>query len=467
MKVSGLAAVICFAALFLVRGAYTLERNVDSRTDPHWEGYRNLLQPRKPSITRQDFGCRTNAGKPEIGGWVNRSLTPAYWAKPIPTKTLDDKLSASGKFRVTKANDSSGTLFGWFNESSHGWRTPNSLAFRIDGNGGNYWVFFEYATHNWFAGCGTCFEGDRYQTTKTKPFPDDGTVHEWKLVYDPEGENGRGVMRFTLDGQLYARTLDEGHRSAGAIFNRFGMFNHQTTGSGMEVYFCHVTLGNERVDLRSGWVGKGNQAEFEEPVVRPCQHFGYLPGDAANGTKPKLGGIIWRDESPAYYADKVGPFTLDDEFSASGKLSLNGAGTDSGVYLGWFDSASKTNKLTSEETEPQKNLLAILIEGPSRIGHYFRPAYYVADAEGTKEDTGPIILPDGTAHNWSLRYSPHGANGHGAITVTFDGRTQTLALKPEHRKTGARFDRFGLCNYQNGGQHVDVSLDDLRYTVGN
>ena len=68
-------------------------------------------------------------------------------------------------------------LFGWFHETSRGWRTLNSLAFRIDGNGGKYWVFFEYGTRNWLTGGGGTFDGPRYQTTRTKPFPADGTVH--------------------------------------------------------------------------------------------------------------------------------------------------------------------------------------------------------------------------------------------------------------------------------------------------
>lgn len=467
MKFTSLAALFCCTLLPNLHAETVNERKVESRTDPHWEGYRNLLQPKKPPITRQDFGYHTNGANVEIGGWIQRSLTPAYFAKVIPTKTLNDKLTASGKFAVRRATGSSGTLFGWFNENSRGWRTPNSLTLRIDGNGPKYWVFFEYGTRNWFTGGGVCFEGDRYQTTKTKPFLADGTVHEWNLSYDPDGENGRGLIRFALDGKLYTCALGEGHKPAGAIFNRFGMFNQQTTGSGMEVYFTDVTLDGQPVDLRSGWAGKGNQAEFEEPVVRPYHRFGYFPANEATGAKANIGGIIWRDEMPAYYADKVGPFTLEDELFASGKLSFNAAGTDSGVYLGWFDSASKTNKVIPEAVETQKNLLAILIEGPSRVGHYFRPAHRTASGSGATENSGPVIQPDGKVHEWSLRYSPRAADNRGQITVVFDGREQTLTLKPEHRKAGARFDRFGFCNFQNGGQYVDVTLDELTYTARN
>ncbi|MBI3852018.1 MAG: hypothetical protein HY298_17305 [Verrucomicrobia bacterium] len=443
------------------------ERHVDSKADPHWEGYRNQLIPNPIPITRQDFGFRTTrytgSTNGEIGGWIQRSITPAYYAKVIPTKTLQDKLTASGKFAVTRDDGAAGMLIGWFNEKSRGWRTPNSLVFRIDGNGGRYWLFYEYGTRNWLTGGGGCFEGERYQTTTTKPFLADGTVHEWTLSYDPDASDGNGLLTFMVDGRKYSQPLAPGHKADGAAFDRFGAFNVQVTGGGMEAYVSDLTLDGHVLDLQTGWEAKGNKVEFEERVIRPYDYFGYTRANET--TKGKIGGIIWRDEKLAYYADKVGPLTLDDELFASGKLAFNGAGSDSAVFLGWFDSASKTNKVTSEIKERQKNLLAILIEGPSRVGHYFRPAYTTASGTGISEDSGPIIRPDGLVHKWSIRYSPRATDGSGQIIVTFDKQTQTLTLKPEHRRSGATFDRFGLFNLQTGGHFVDVSLDDLTYTV--
>ena len=87
---------------------------------------------------------------------------------------------------------------------------------------------------------------------------------------------------------------------------------------------------------------------------------------ARTAQKGRIGGIIWRDKRPAYFADKTGRLTLDDELFASGKLAFNNAGSDSGVYFGWFDSASKTNKASPRSRAPQQNILAVLIEGPSR-----------------------------------------------------------------------------------------------------
>ena len=450
-----LAGSVCLMAV-VVSGAQDPSRRFeDFSVDPQWESYRSLLLPNPLPVTRQDFGTRTLPTGAAIGGWVQRSLTPAWFGKVISTCTLTNKLSASGKFSVTNDAGGSGVLFGWFNETSRGWRTPNSMAFRIDGNGGRYWVFYEYGTRNWLTGGGGCFEGDRYQTTPTKPFPADGTTHTWSLSYDPAGENGQGVMTFVIDGKTYTQTLLPGHKEDGAEFNRFGIFNVQTTGSGMEFYASDVVLNGQAVDLRAdaGWEGRGNRAHFEDRHLRPYHDFGWKPAG-------KIGGVIWRDEKPAYYASKTGALTLEQELFASGKISFNSAGSDSGVYLGWFDSRSKTNKAISDHLEPPRNLLAVLLEGPSRIGHYFRGAYRTRTGEGMLDDSGPIIRPDGRVHEWSIHYSP----AAGTIAVKLDDGTATLVLKPEHRNQGASFDRFGLFNLQVGGHFVDIAIDDLTYS---
>jgi hypothetical protein len=448
--------------VLLASGATASEHKAGAGSDPQWEGFRNRLLPATTRVTRQDFGLQeTN----QIAGWIQRSTVPAWFARVIPEVTLEDELHASGTFAVTKAGGSSGVLFGWFNETSHGWRTPNSLAVRLDGNGRKYWVFVEYGTQHWLTGGLGCFEGPRYQTTPTKPLPADGKAHRWSLRYLPRAAGGQGEIRFVLDGQEYVCPLAPGHKADGATFNRFGVFNHQTTGDGMEVCFSEVSLQGKPLAQDARWDGKGNHAEYQERVLRPLHDFGYFAPDSTNGQPGRLGGVIWRDERPAYYADKVGRLTLDDELFASGKLRFTNAGSDSGVYLGWFDSASKTNKAIAESKQAQQNLLAVLIEGPSRIGHYFRPAFRDREGNGSAPKTGPIIRPNGSGHSWSMHYQPRAAGGRGQITVMLDNQQQTLDLKSEHRKAGAVFDRFGLFNHQEGGQYVEVWLDDLTYTA--
>jgi hypothetical protein len=446
----------------------TTARIEDFTVDPHWQSYRSHLLPKTIPLIRQNFGLTNFQGHPAVGGWIQRSLTPAWFAKAIPSRTLTNKFFASGKFAITNDEGGSGVLFGWFNDTSRGWRTPNSLVFRIDGNGGRYWAFYEYGTRHWLTGGAGCFEGDRYQTTKTRPFIADGTQHTWSLSYDPQGNSEQGVVTFLLDGKTYLQPLLPGHKADGAELNRFGILNLQVTGGGLEAYFTDLVLDGVQIDLTNvtEWEAHGNKVRFEERHLRPFHDFGWLPTNRSGGKPGELGGIIWRDEAPAFYAREVGPFSLEDDFAASGRISFTAAGSDSGVYLGWFDSRSKTNKVSSDHEQAAKNILAILIEGPSRIGHYFRPQYQTAAGEGQMKESGPIIRPDSSIHQWSIQYSAKAANGNGAIDVKFDDKVETLVLTPEHRKQGAIFDRFGLFNLQVGGHFVDISIDDVTFTTG-
>ena len=112
-------------------------------TDPGWDGFRNRLRPKTMPVVRQDFGYQKTrfaggSDVDEIGGVVQRAYRRAVCAKRIPVRTLNDSLTASGRFTVRDARGGSGVLIGWFNdETSQGWRTPDSLAMRIDGNDGN------------------------------------------------------------------------------------------------------------------------------------------------------------------------------------------------------------------------------------------------------------------------------------------------------------------------------------------
>src|SRR5688572_19093432 len=87
--------------------------------DPGWEGHNNHIVPKEyPTIT-QGFGYSSTgfAGKTpgEIGGRIHRASQPAYFAAKIAPKTLNDWLSASGTFALTKSASGGGVFFGWFN----------------------------------------------------------------------------------------------------------------------------------------------------------------------------------------------------------------------------------------------------------------------------------------------------------------------------------------------------------------
>src|SRR5215212_9051228 len=71
--------------------------------DPGWDGYRNRLEPPRPHVVRQQFGYRTThkaggAAPGEVGGRVQRSITPAWYAMPVEPRTLHDRITFSGRF---------------------------------------------------------------------------------------------------------------------------------------------------------------------------------------------------------------------------------------------------------------------------------------------------------------------------------------------------------------------------------
>ena len=350
--------------------------------DPDWEGFRNQLLPTSPPITHQDFGYspHTNhigSAKGEVGGRVQRSTTPAYYAMPTPIKTLADGFRASGKFCVTQAASGSGALFGWFNDRAHGWRTANSLVFRLDGNGGKYWVFVEYGTRHWHAGGTGCFEGERYQSTKTEPFLADGKAHDWILEYDPRSAGGNGTITFTLDGTIYTVDVRPEDRADGFEVNRFGILNTMTAGDGLEVWFDELVVDGQEINYRRDpkWDAKGNRIKFEDRAIRPLHAVGYSAGtNFAGGAAPgEIGGIMWRDERPAFYAARTERLTLENELIASGSIAFTGAGSDSGICFGWFDSASKRKQLepstqpcpkTSWRSSSKDRVASVIISGP-------------------------------------------------------------------------------------------------------
>ena len=179
--------------------------------DPGWEG-RNNHSSRVPArMVRQDFGFSPNThhaggrAAGEIGGVITPAAEPAYYAKPIAPRTLRDRLSASGTLACGAGPVH--ILLGFFNAATvNEWRTPNTIALRIQGRGNRFFAFVEYATSRWRAG------GDEPQpfaacreprTGKLEPrgFAAGGAVHSWSLVYEPGAAGGQGAFTATIDGE--------------------------------------------------------------------------------------------------------------------------------------------------------------------------------------------------------------------------------------------------------------------------
>src|SRR5688572_9743668 len=173
--------------------------------DPGWHGNNNRSARELPPIEiRQDFGysdsSRAGGKRGEIGGFITPAGEAAYYAKAIAPVTLNDPLTASGAFSAP--DGAFNLLLGFFNAGSvNEWRTPNSLAIRLNGRGDRIFAYVEYCTSRWRAG------GD------TTPFPsitDPQTgrwnllgypcqkVLNWTIVYDPQANDGQGTITATI-----------------------------------------------------------------------------------------------------------------------------------------------------------------------------------------------------------------------------------------------------------------------------
>jgi hypothetical protein len=146
---------------------------------------------------------------------------------------------------------------------------------------------------------------------------------------------------------------------------------------------------------------------------------------------------------------------------------------DSGMYVGWFNSADQEN------SPPQAgSFVGVKIGGPTRVGHYFVPAYATTQTQKVKppaprqhppnisveQRTGPVLLPQ-KVFEWSLAYDPAANDGKGEIKVTLGNESVTLALKDGDKAKGATLDRFGIFTTHRGGSFVRLFFDDLSYTA--
>jgi hypothetical protein len=297
------------------------------------------------------------------------------------------------------------------------------------------------------------------------------------LKYDPAGNNGGGVVSLTIDDETAICHLDAGHKADGATFNRFGLMPVlKSAAGGGEVWLDNMTINGEADDFAKnpGWEGVGNRREYETADVRPRFDFGYSPTHYAGGQgMGELGGLVFRGDCRyqdrlAAYGDRLQLLSLDKPLKASGKVALRRGVSDSTTLLGFYHSEDSLAINPSQTSGFPRCFLGVAVEGPSREGFLFYPAYRVG-GDGQAYAGGPErphILPDGKAHDWSLAYDPAAANGRGRMVVTLDEKSVALDLGNDDRKTGARFDRFGLVTTWIDGNAQRVYFDDLTYTSG-
>ena len=474
MKIRYIAIALAFCCLPRLTLAAE-QRTQDFSSDPHWDAENNRIVDPNPITVRQAFGYsqETNyAGQEpgEIGGVVWRSADrPAYYAKAIEPATFDTPLSCSGSFSlldsmaVSGYSTSSTIYIGWFDPEGLIWRPINFLGFRLEGSNEPDGAIIEvsYGASQWTAG------GDfLIKDGKMPRIAPDRTHHTWTLDYDPAGNDGNGSITFTLDdGEPFIIGIRENLRKQGATFTHFGIFNAQMAGFDMQAYFDDLELNGERFDFSTDpkWEGMDNQVDFVDRVQYGTNDFGYSPTSNAGGAAGELGGRFWscnpdEEHLKGYYGDDIGHLTLENKLTAHGKFATSRYSIDSTFALGWFDH--------QEKGWPLKNFVGIYMDSYSPVGRIVYPFY--GTKEGSKRGAAPYLtfLPDGTVYEWSVTYDPAGAEGNGAIAITFGDQKTTYPLAPGDKAKGADLDRFGVFNLRGANsKHCVVYLDDLEYKI--
>ncbi len=483
------AAASWAAAVALLAGALAAHPRPQERTktetfdrDPGWDVHNN--RPKDPPVkVRQDFGFSATShagGEPgEMGGTLTPAAEPAYYARVLETRTLEHPLVASGILALKDG----GThfLLGFFNAGTvNEWRTPNTLAIRINGRGDHFYAYVEYCTRKWRAGA----DSPRSFPTAADPktgrqgfvgFPSGGKPHRWSLAYDPKGNGGHGAITATVGGATAVCHLDPGHKADGAEFNRFGVLNvMKSADGGTEAWFDDVEVDGRKEDFKAdpGWEGRNNRRTYETGNVRPRFDFGYSPTRFAGGrAQGEMGGLTFRGDCRypdrmAFYGDRTEPLALDRPLRASGKVALRRGVSDSTTTFGFFHSKDSLRSNPSQAEGLPESVLGFNIEGPSSEGFCFYP---VCRAKGNGRSApareSPRLLPDGTSQDWSLEYDPEGAAGRGRIVLSLDGRSIGLDLAEGQKAPGTQFDRFGIVTTWIDGNAQDVYFDDLTYTV--
>jgi hypothetical protein len=454
--------------------------------DPGWLGTNNrIARTREVKHVRQDFGFNADtrhaggASPGEMGGFISPDGQVAFYGQAIQPVTFDQPLSAAGTMQIGPG--STHLLLGFFNSDTlNEWRTPNTIAIRLNGRGESYFAYVEYCTSKWRAG------GD------TTPFPSVvdpntgrmnligfacGKSIKWTLSYDPSGEQGRGVVTATIGNSTAICNLDESHKDDGAKFNRFGIMNvMKSADSGSEAWFDDISVNGgpaETFAQDPQWDSRSNRQTSPARIVRPWFDFGFSGTSFAGGkNKGELGGLMFRGdcrypERMACYGDRVGPLTLDKPLKASGKIAMTRGVSDSTTLFGFYNAADSMRSNESQRDGLPESVLGIHIEGPSSEGFRFYPVLRVKGGGsklGSVRDF-PTIQPDGKSRDWSMEYKPAGTGGNGRITVMLEGKSSTFVLDSSDSNQTTNFDRFGIVTSWIDGNSQDVYLDDISYTV--
>lgn len=413
------------------------------------------------------------------GGFITPAGEAAFYGKKIDPTSLHQPQIASGTLTIGRGGTN--ILLGFFNSQTvKEWRTPNTIAIRLNGRGDNFFAYVEYCTSKWRAG------GD------TTPFPSvtDPQTGRWNLIgypcnqsfnwtlkYDPQANDGHGVVTATIGDDTAVCKLDISHKGDDAKFDHFGFMNvMKSANSGSEIWLDDIAINGgsvEAFDSDPRWDGLNNRKLTQTRMVRPWFDFGYSNTAFAGGKgRGELGGQIFRGDCReadrmACYGDQVDLLTLDKPIRASGKIAMTRGVSDSTTLFGFYHSQDSMRRNESQKNGVPESVLGIHVEGPSSEGFKFYPVLRGKNGESSVANARefPTIHPDSRSHTWSLEYDPDAAAGNGLIRISFDGESNTLELQDGAKSPDTTFDRFGIVTSWIDGNSQNIYLDDITYSI--
>jgi hypothetical protein len=234
-----------------VRALTVNGKKFDFARDPGWDEFNNRRSyETKNTRPRFDFGWSPthHAGgnaAGELGGLIFRGdcrypQRMAAYGDRLALLTLNAKLYARGKVAMTRGVTDSTASIGFYHSKFSLQQNPaqdqsvpmDFVGINIEGPSSEGFFFYPvYRVHGDVAGANSC--------RKDRPlriYPD-GKSHEWLLLYDPGGANGRGQITVTLDGRSCTLELAAGAKGTGASFDRFGICTPWIDGNSVTAYF--------------------------------------------------------------------------------------------------------------------------------------------------------------------------------------------------------------------------------------
>lgn len=246
----------------------------------------------------------------------------------------------------------------------------------------------------------------------------------------------------------------------------------------------------ERFDSDPGWDGFNNRVPPKKGNVVK-QDFGYSPTHFAGRAAGEVGGLIHRSNTPASYAAKIAPQSLDNKLTASGTFAITASHPGAGVFFGFFNSqqpGSSGRPIGSLgldfDFEGQGGRLAVrLITARNKSCGTFITPYLPGKFRPTP------LKNDGTRYRWTLDYDPNAASGNGQFTFTLQSDTHQkqdygplspaaekeaqdrfpsttsfqVDLPAGYKADGTTFDRFGIHNMMKGGGTATIYFDDIAF----